>query len=144
MKEIQNHTLTEPRCFHLKLNDKVHCSPKVYFCWAIIISENVVFDELFKIFFYFMESDVPLLRYSFFFLFWTIPSTSKLNPLSANPKKWSNTLKQFVDRLQTNCLSVFDHFVALVLKGLIHRDEYQHSRYSTLLNIYFESQIIWS
>ena len=35
------------------------------------------------------------------------------NPLSANPTKWSNTLKT----LKT-CLSVFDHFVGLTLKGL--------------------------
>ena len=41
-----------------------------------------------------------------------------LNPLSANPTKWSNTLKQFVGKLPTNCLSVFDHFVRLALKGL--------------------------
>ena len=40
------------------------------------------------------------------------------NPLSANPTKWSNTLKQFVDNLPTNCLSVFDHFVKLTLKRL--------------------------
>ena len=30
--------------------------------------------------------------------------------LSANPTNWSNTLKQFVYNLSTNCLSVFDHF----------------------------------
>ena len=49
-----------------------------------------------------------------------------LNPLSANPTKWSNTLKQLVGKstqtirrlLPANCLSVFDHFVGLVLKGL--------------------------
>ena len=41
-----------------------------------------------------------------------------VNPLSTNPIKWSNTLKQFVSKLQTNCLSLFDHFVELVLKGL--------------------------
>ena len=40
------------------------------------------------------------------------------NPLSVNFTKWSNTLKQFVGKLQTNCLSVFDHFMGLVLKGL--------------------------
>ena len=40
------------------------------------------------------------------------------NPLSAIPTKWSNTLKQFVGKLPTNCLSVFDHFAGLVLKGL--------------------------
>ena len=43
------------------------------------------------------------------------------NPLSANPKKWSNTLKQFVGNLATNCLSGFDHFVKLALKVLIAR-----------------------
>ena len=41
-----------------------------------------------------------------------------LNPLSANPTKLSNTLKQFVGKLPTNCLSVLDHFVGLALKGL--------------------------
>ena len=41
-----------------------------------------------------------------------------VNPLSANSTKWSNTLKQFVDNVPTNCLSVFDHFVILALKGL--------------------------
>ena len=44
-----------------------------------------------------------------------------LNPLSANPTKWSNTLKQFVGNLSANCLSVFDHFVGLGLKGLTVR-----------------------
>ena len=41
-----------------------------------------------------------------------------VSPLSANTTKWSNTLKQFVGNFSTNCLSVFDHFVKLVLKGL--------------------------
>ena len=41
-----------------------------------------------------------------------------INPLSANIRKWSNTLKQFVCTLPTNCLSVFDHFVGFALKGL--------------------------
>ena len=41
-----------------------------------------------------------------------------VNPLSANPTKWLHTLKQFVGILLTNCLSVFDHFVGFVLKGL--------------------------
>ena len=41
-----------------------------------------------------------------------------LNALGVNPTKWSNTLKQFVGNLPTNCLSVFDHFVKLALKGL--------------------------
>ena len=38
------------------------------------------------------------------------------NPLSANITNWSNTLKQFVAKLLTNYLSVFDHFVGLALK----------------------------
>ena len=40
------------------------------------------------------------------------------NTLIANPTKWSNTLKEFVAKLPTNCLSVFDHFVGLALKEL--------------------------
>ena len=53
---------------------------------------------------YFMA--LPI-NFSFFF-----------SPLSANPTKWPNTLKQFVGKLPTNCLSAFDHFVELALKGL--------------------------
>ena len=44
---------------------------------------------------------------------------SDITPLSANPAKWSNTLKQFVGNFPTNCLIVFDHFVKLALKELI-------------------------
>ena len=42
-----------------------------------------------------------------------------INPLSDNPTKWSNTLKQFVGKLLMNCLSVFDHFVGLSLKAYV-------------------------
>ena len=42
-----------------------------------------------------------------------------INSLSADLTKWSNTLKQFVGNLLTNCLNVFDCFVKLALKGLI-------------------------
>ena len=35
-----------------------------------------------------------------------------INPLSAIPTKWSNTL------MQRNCLSVLDHFVGLAFQGL--------------------------
>ena len=41
-----------------------------------------------------------------------------VNSLSANSTKCSNTLKYIVDKLPTNCLSVFDHFVKSALKGL--------------------------
>ena len=47
-----------------------------------------------------------------------IISLQHIKPLSANPTKWSNTLKQFSGNLPTNCLSVFDHFVGLMFKGL--------------------------
>ena len=43
---------------------------------------------------------------------------SDFNPLSANITIWSNILKQFVGNFLTNCLSVFDHFMRLALKGL--------------------------
>ena len=54
-------------------------------------------------------------------------STHERSPLNANPAKWSNTLKQFVGNLPTNCLSVFDHFVKLTLKGLILCDLVRYS-----------------
>ena len=43
-------------------------------------------------------------------------STKTLNPLGANPTKWSNTPKQLTN--PANCLNVFDNFVGLALKGL--------------------------
>ena len=43
---------------------------------------------------------------------------TKVNPWSSNLTKWSNPFKQFVGSLPANCLSVFGHFVGLVLKGL--------------------------
>ena len=46
-------------------------------------------------------------------------STLVVYPLSANPTKWSNTLKQFVGNLPAICLNVFDHFVGLAIKGLM-------------------------
>ena len=42
----------------------------------------------------------------------------QFNSLNANPTKWPNTLKQFVSKLPTNCLSVFGHFVNLALQRL--------------------------
>ena len=41
-----------------------------------------------------------------------------VNPLSANPTKWSNTLRKIVGNFLTSYLTVFDHFVELALKGL--------------------------
>ena len=40
------------------------------------------------------------------------------NPLTADPTKWSNTVKKNRRQQPTNCLSVFDHFVGLAIEGL--------------------------
>ena len=63
------------------------------------------------------------------------------NPSSADFIKWSNTLKQFVGKLPTNCLSVFDHFVGLTLKGLSLIQEITQS-YPIKLD--FQLTFIWS
>ena len=47
-----------------------------------------------------------------------LQKNKELNSLIANRTKWSNTLKQFVCNLPTNCFGVLDHFVILALKGL--------------------------
>ena len=52
-------------------------------------------------------------------MFQSRKSQENINPLSANPEKWSNTLKQIVANLPMICLSVFDHFMNLALTGLI-------------------------
>ena len=58
----------------------------------------------------------------FYKVLWTSSTVVLLiYPLSGNPTKWPNTLKQFVGKLPTNYLSVFDHFVKLALKGLKKR-----------------------
>ena len=41
-----------------------------------------------------------------------------LNLLYANFTKWSDTLKQLVGKLPTNCLSVFDDFVGLTVNPI--------------------------
>ena len=45
-----------------------------------------------------------------------------IHSLNVNPTKGSNRLKQFVRKLPTNCLSVFDHFGGLALKVLTSAD----------------------
>ena len=71
--------------------------------------------------------------------FWYWPTnvalnfSGPLNPLSANLTKWSNTLKQFVGKLPTNCLSVFDHFVGLALKGLIGTKAFMQAQLNEIM-----------
>ena len=49
-----------------------------------------------------------------------------INSLRANPTEWPNTLKQFVDNLPRNRLSVIDHFVGLTLKGITEINKLTH------------------
>ena len=60
-------------------------------------------------------------RFSFILSFldqWRWLMDQVFNSLSANPTKWPKKPKHFVGNLPTNCLSVFDRFVKLALKGL--------------------------
>ena len=63
------------------------------------------------------------------------------NPLSANPTKWSNTLKQIIGKLPKNCLSVFDHFVWLALKGLKQFVKSLVVKYTYSLTLIFPSKM---
>ena len=56
--------------------------------------------------------------------------TFLLNPLSANPTKWSNTLKQFVGKLPK-----------VALKGLIPITEYIISNHGCIGEL--KTQVIW-
>ena len=69
------------------------------FLYPLKTSENVLFSDVFR-----GSKDTSGMKW--------------VNPLSANPTKLSNTLKQFVGKLPTNCLSVFDNFVKLAFKRL--------------------------
>ena len=51
-----------------------------------------------------------------------VAAVENFNFSSANPTKWSSTVKQFVGDLATNCLSVFDHFMGLTHKGLTYSE----------------------
>ena len=57
---------------------------------------------------------VPLNNKNIQMSLWNIFYILIFNLLSANPTKWSNTLKQFVVALQANCLSVFDLLIWLM------------------------------
>ena len=61
---------------------------------------------------------VCVYMYRFGFVNYFMKNVEGFNPLNSNITKWSNKLKQFISKLPKNCLSVFDHFVRLALKGL--------------------------
>ena len=87
-------------------HELLRSSTKEYF-WVLCTKNEKVFNG--KVFF----SGNSLTCYSYIdrlhlkYIERNNDSVRKLNPLSANPTKWS-----------TNCLSVFDHFVILALKEL--------------------------
>ena len=95
-------SFSEPQCFEIKVRAKVNI--------ALILCLTLDCTGLY--FFRKKVSKLPIYSYSFRILCY-------VNHLSANPTNWSNTLKQFVDNLPTNCLSVFAHFVILALRALI-------------------------
>ena len=62
--------------------------------------------------------------------------------VSHNFTKWSNTLKQFVGKFPTNCLSVFDHFVGLALQGLSFWQDLFLFLVTSQLNLCFDKDIL--
>ena len=96
---VQNHWSMKD--LYVKCYKSVRC--KVWEYIYQLISENQnFFLNIFVCKYWFKEEDDNI----------------KINQLSANITKWSGTLKQFVGKLPTNCLSVFDHFVGLALDSL--------------------------
>ena len=77
-----------------------------------------------------------ILRLEFKLWTWDLVYFRKLHTLfyllRDNPTKWSNTLKQFVDKLPTNCFSVFDHFVELAFKGLTFESTFKTLKHITV------------
>ena len=65
------------------------------------------------------------------------------NVLSANPTKWSNTLKQFVGNLPTVSLNVFDHFVGLALNELnsVYLFHFLELQTKIVLNCFIKARI---
>ena len=68
-------------------------------------------------------------------------SAMTFNPLSANPTKWSITLKQFVGKL-TNCLSMSEFFMGLTLKVLTNNHTKKEYRTSSELHYSFETKML--
>ena len=64
------------------------------------------------------------------------------NPLSSNPEKWSNTFKQIVGKMPTICLSVFDHFMNLALKGLIAMNPLKILFYTAMKCLFIKNRYV--
>ena len=108
------------------------CSTWVLDKKCLLININKIgscFIEFFAMLYYFYFINLSILDLCLFYIriffsvgicfFFIFHFLFVVIPLSANITKWWNILKQFVGNLPTNCLSVFDYFVKLALKGLI-------------------------
>ena len=107
-------------CFHYTC---IHLFSRAFYVHSFIHSFISLFKSLNlslqKSWFYLLQwKPFKIYEKCFFFILKALFVLKIFNPLSANFTKWSNTLKQFVGKLPKNCLSVFDHFVGLALKGL--------------------------
>ena len=101
--------------------------------WIYFIIKNI-FDR------YFYKTSIlchAFILYQKYFSWW-----NGFNPLNANPTKWWSTLKQFVDNLPTNYLSVFDQLVKLALKGLRLVD-IKPSRPVHFKSLYWNKKVTW-
>ena len=115
---------------HLNLYDKKtvkNVSGPCYLCKNIILIatkiDNVASSPLFPVPFPERMHKWKFKRYEHIFIQDCICMLGMLtiNPLRVSFTKWWNRVKQIVSKLPTNCLSMFDHFVRLALKGLILR-----------------------
>ena len=62
-----------------------------------------------------------------------------VDPLNANPTKYSNSFKQFAGSLPTNCLSMLDHFVGLNGLYAAAKQEFHYCKLFTLhQKVFFE------
>ena len=102
--------------------------------WSGIQTRNSMLDSVLKL------NSTKLKNFSLIWSF-EIALRSEFNRLIVNPTKWSNTLKQFVGNLPTNCLIVFDHFVILALKGLRHNATEQNL---LVLNKFRLKWLVWA
>ena len=83
-----------------------YCFPKLTYCCLVNVFNDIDFIDQ-----YILRLRLCIKQHR---------SSKPFNLLRVYHTKWSNTLKQFVGCLPTNCLSVFDHLWGWCLKGWSH------------------------
>ena len=123
-----NQFWTPPRMFYLKLSKILRTVIFTLHLWTAAseftydnCSVNIGREHEVRQNFRILNSEKIVLCNTLFKLTQVNSATQIVNPLSANLRKWSNTLKEFVGNLPTNCLNMFDQFVGLAFKGLTWR-----------------------